>query len=372
MTDKPDKSLEEYLDGGSSVSRGYAELGRTGPPAALDRTILSAAREAVAREEDATVIRVRRWRKWSVSAALAATVVVAVPLVVRVVDLRIDEPPERYATADTRDAGAPAEVQPDAGLVDATQLPAGFAPPPESPAAVTAPDEFAKRLAAQEMRADEDARLRAESVGEAEPDAATTRPMRPASVKPEPNAAAEAQRLARRELSDAGELSDPAAPAAPALADADMATDLFEFTDKAAMNARVARVVADDTASEQAVSGAGARGDYLAPQRFLERISGLYPDDPLAAKRELGEFLLMYPDADLPEGFPLARADAVYPQRRIVQAADAWLRDIAGLAYEGRIDAARQQLARFFERYPDYELPGWFPLTPDDAAPIER
>ena len=80
----------------------------------------------------------------------------------------------------------------------------------------------------------------------------------------------------------------------------------------------------------------------------------------------------MYPDAELPDGFPLTREQAIYPDRALDPAAEEWLRRIAIMEELGSGDLARHELDRFLQRYPDYALPGWFPLSPNDVLPADR
>jgi hypothetical protein len=71
-----DKALDEYLEGGSAVSRRYRELGADPVPGDLDRLVLQRAHAAIARPS-----RSQAWRRWSVPVALAASIVLAVAIV---------------------------------------------------------------------------------------------------------------------------------------------------------------------------------------------------------------------------------------------------------------------------------------------------
>ena len=70
-----DKALDEYLAGGSAMSRRYRELGADAVPPELDRLVLQRARAEVARPS-----RAQAWRRWSIPVALAASVVLAVAI----------------------------------------------------------------------------------------------------------------------------------------------------------------------------------------------------------------------------------------------------------------------------------------------------
>jgi hypothetical protein len=99
------KALDEYLKGDSDVSRRYRELGRDEVPPELDRRVLAAARDAVAKEGTQ---RSRSWLRWSAPVALAASVVLIVTVV-------LERGPQDELVAVP--AQAPAEPQPR-GLVN--------------------------------------------------------------------------------------------------------------------------------------------------------------------------------------------------------------------------------------------------------------
>ena len=64
MTEKQDDDiLETYLEGDSSISRGYAALENVEPPKDLDRVVLAMA-ESAAREAKSARKRQWRWNRW--------------------------------------------------------------------------------------------------------------------------------------------------------------------------------------------------------------------------------------------------------------------------------------------------------------------
>jgi hypothetical protein len=74
------KALDEYLKGGSDISRTLRELGRDDvPPPDLDRRVLNEARAAVASGGGS---RSRSWLRWSAPLAVAASVVLVVTVVI--------------------------------------------------------------------------------------------------------------------------------------------------------------------------------------------------------------------------------------------------------------------------------------------------
>jgi hypothetical protein len=73
-----DKAFEEYLKRGSAVSQQYRSLHELEPPSHLDKEVLAQAERAV---HSQTLQKSRRWKKWSVPVALAASTLIAVSIV---------------------------------------------------------------------------------------------------------------------------------------------------------------------------------------------------------------------------------------------------------------------------------------------------
>lgn len=73
-----DKVLDEYLKRGSAVSQQYRALHEREPPAHLDANVLAQAERAL---QTQTLQKSRRWKKWSVPVALAASTLIAVSIV---------------------------------------------------------------------------------------------------------------------------------------------------------------------------------------------------------------------------------------------------------------------------------------------------
>jgi hypothetical protein len=97
--DLPDEQqLDEYLRGGSDVSRQYRQLHSADIPVDLDRRVLREAQEAV----KAQPAKSRKWMRWAGPLALAASTVLVVSIVI---ESGVHE--ETYLTAP---ASAPAEV----------------------------------------------------------------------------------------------------------------------------------------------------------------------------------------------------------------------------------------------------------------------
>lgn len=77
--DLPDEpQLDEYLRGGSAVSRQYRELASADVPAEIDRLVLRQAQEAV----KARPAKSRAWMRWTGPLALAASAVLVVSIVI--------------------------------------------------------------------------------------------------------------------------------------------------------------------------------------------------------------------------------------------------------------------------------------------------
>ena len=79
---KDDKALEEYLQGGSELSRRYQAGKQAEPPKELDAAILKAARSAVTKKTGL------RSRNWYVPLSLAAVVVIGVSVVFRMYEYK--------------------------------------------------------------------------------------------------------------------------------------------------------------------------------------------------------------------------------------------------------------------------------------------
>jgi hypothetical protein len=83
MSNRPDTPPEEYARGTMPVSRAYRALPDDGPPPGLDAAILAKARAAIG-ERPASELQQRRWRRIAVPVALAASVVMAIGVVLEV------------------------------------------------------------------------------------------------------------------------------------------------------------------------------------------------------------------------------------------------------------------------------------------------
>lgn len=290
----PDRELEEYLAGGSPLSRHYAALAREEPPADLDRRIREAAADSA---EDSLLLRIRRLRHWTVPAAVAATVLLAVGVVIRMpgeraLPAKLPAAAERGPVAgDARrreaapgtaagqrddDAGRPdrAAAAPPADEADRTGRGPGDAPAPGA-----GPGDRAEHSI--------------ERVRPRGPDRApTTYPAYEASVPP-----------AAREPPAAP--SPPQASSRPQPAMPDM--ELYDGLDEGPLEGL--------SSSHRALPPrAGLSAGDAAAARWLLAIAMLYDDgDHELAREELGRFFQLYPDYELPEGFPLTRADAEPP-----------------------------------------------------------
>jgi hypothetical protein len=96
-----DKNFEEYLEGKSSLSEKYAEIGAIDPPAELGAAILAEAGRAAKTHSHST-----GKRSWAVPLSVAATVMICFSLVLNV----LREAPVEIATDQEIDALIPAEV----------------------------------------------------------------------------------------------------------------------------------------------------------------------------------------------------------------------------------------------------------------------
>ncbi|MDQ2694585.1 MAG: hypothetical protein M3Z21_04255 [Pseudomonadota bacterium] len=128
MTDPRDRDLDDFLAGRSSLEELYRQTRDPVPPPELDRRIVAAAHRAAARPG-------AMWR-WTLPAALAAVLVLAVsltPLLIRERDLEPESapsaalkiPPPPPTTRQEADAARPAEES-------RARLPAAASPAPET------------------------------------------------------------------------------------------------------------------------------------------------------------------------------------------------------------------------------------------------
>jgi hypothetical protein len=184
VSDLPDKDLpdeqqlEEYLRGGSDVSRQYGQLRSADVPAELDRLVLRQAQEAV----KARPAKSRTWMRWTGPLALAASAVLVVSIVIESgvhqeakLAAPASEPayvpPAEVTTSASnaeRDKTAVADDASDASAVHVMPLesaspvydvlPAPFAA--EAPAPASAPAPAEKRLAETRLTAPPSAEAR--------------------------------------------------------------------------------------------------------------------------------------------------------------------------------------------------------------------
>lgn len=112
MSNRPDTPPDEYARGHTPVSRAYRALPDEGPPPELDDVILAKARAAVA-DRPVSELQQRRWRRFAVPVALAASVVMAIGVV-----LEVGEQP--LVTQSFEQRSAPVNSKSDAGNAPST------------------------------------------------------------------------------------------------------------------------------------------------------------------------------------------------------------------------------------------------------------
>ncbi|TJY65221.1 hypothetical protein E4T66_03095 [Sinimarinibacterium sp. CAU 1509] len=128
-----DDQLQQYLAGVSSLSRGYRDESREVTPPELDRAVLRMAQAAAPRR--------RRASRWQLPLALAATLLIGVPLAWNVTRQapRVHEesvamapaPPQQPLDAFERSGGATTSDDAGAALGAAAESPAKEMPPPQ-------------------------------------------------------------------------------------------------------------------------------------------------------------------------------------------------------------------------------------------------
>lgn len=127
MSNSPNTPSEEYARGHTSVSRAYRALPDEGPPPELDNAILAKARAAVS-DHPTSELQQRRWRKFAVPLALAASVVMTISVV-----LEVNK--QSLPTQSLEQESTPASQKPDASNPPSTVITVPLnnftSPPPE-------------------------------------------------------------------------------------------------------------------------------------------------------------------------------------------------------------------------------------------------
>lgn len=267
-----DEAFERYLEGGSAVSRAYAEARTELPPPELDaRILIEAQREA----------RRRRWlpqsltQRWMRPLALAATVVLAFSLVLTLlVEERLRVVGERAApVADMQSVGpvssAPVRARPEAAP-PAPQAPAALATAPPTPqGAAELEDSAARNEVISAERAEQLAAMRRQfEDGSPEMHLRESRYAEQRLQLIPPGATLRGAELDAAVETLRAYLAEPETPAAPAKAEADRAE------------------AADDGARrsvERAVSVYDA-GEREHAALLLAEFRQRYPDHPVIAR----------------------------------------------------------------------------------------
>lgn len=329
--DLPDEQqLDEYLRGGSAVSRQYRQLHNADVPVELDRLVLRQAQEAV----KARPVKSRPWLRWSGPLALAASMVLVVSIVIesgvhqneQVLSVPATAPaePMRESAEEAADARVMNEVARERGAADAEKKAAensasDMAGTSAVPAESSARAERAKpapiapfvieRPAAQPLERPEAQR----SVRPAAPSPATAPKAQqaPAALTMEaPAAVAEmpAPVLDRRAVSGTAPQSNAAATSARAQAPDESEHDLSE-------------VAVTSSSVRRQQHGAGPRNTITAPTASFHGTEEEQTDQPRS-----------YSDPEL------------------------WLRDIRELRKQKKHEEADREWRRFRYSFPNYSV----------------
>jgi hypothetical protein len=326
------KALDEYLKGGSDISRRYREIGSEDVvPPELDRRVLDEARAAVASGKGG---RSRPWLRWSAPLTLAASVVLVVTVVIesgvqndasfateqvaadkaRVVQQRqleeskLQEQVAQQPLPEPRLQFAP-EPAPDAIAPQAPSAPAPAAAPP-AVFANKAEAEHLNSVAPEEVRVNAKA-LRSDASEVVSPVTVVTEPV----DSPAPQIAAE-----QPAPSLAGSVATVSARKEAATAEADSADDLSSVSVTGTRTRRAGRTagprqtisgsaLSSETrpAADEDAAGADQRSD---PQKWLESIRELRRAGKVEeADRAWQEFHKAFPN------FPVADDDLARKQR---------------------------------------------------------
>lgn len=299
-----DRELERYLQGNDPLSRAYDSLRDEMPSPELDRKVLNEARAAVA--------RARRFPRWQSYAAIAATVVLAFAMVLRI---DLDEQLTMEAPAAARAPVTPSSnaVSTDVSStssISATLPSQEMAPEtaPITPAPIVQgtpvytvqPDDFgeSKRAESQSLQAEQDARRAKAEVGPTKEAAAVgggtgARLQQPVANMIEERPIPDTTAPAGIQASAPPELRNRIEPSAPAAAGR-----VQEMA--AAAGAEQERELNDDQGT---VTGSRISGGHmpalqpLAPEAWLKHIEQLRKDGKQEeADAEMRRFVLTYPD----------------------------------------------------------------------------
>jgi hypothetical protein len=307
--DRPDKDLpdeqqfEEYLRGGSDVSRQYRQLHSAEVPAELDRLVMRQAQDAV----KSRPAKSRTWMRWTGPLALAASAVLVVSIVI---ESGVQE--DTYLTVP---ASAPAEPPPKQEAAEQDQTTAGSVRDssvvhimPVSPAVPPA-------FEAPPISVEQPAAFRDQAVQPSEPAPAQFTSAEPLmKVEPPP------PDLARRNRAEAvaQTSSRTAAPApVPAPVHASVAPEVSMRQE-------------DVSVEEIAVTG----------MKRHERKQTAGPRNTIAA----------------PAANSASDADEQEQERREYSDPEQWLRDIRELRKENKHEAADREWRRFRYVYPNYKV----------------
>ncbi len=346
-----DKALDEYLSGRSQISQRYRALAddaREIVPPELDRRILAQARDAVAQAEavpadELTRLRTKRRRlmQWGVPAALAASAVLVISIVIRSGVQHevqaVQEPPLPTVAAPSASAAELAKRQSEATVQDdiVSMAPPQNAvtefPPPAAPPAVSAKEASSARRVAppppapaplQEAPQSEQRPASAErAAADASPAHVSSPYSPPAAPSQEPASVAKAapirQRIEQRAAAAAPPASSRQAPYEPAAAEARVESERENLPQAAAASApRQPPPAVAGNASNVPESGAVASPQlpgekpesadlHRDPQRWLEHIRELRKNGKSAeADNDWKEFRARYPD------YPVTETDA--------------------------------------------------------------
>jgi hypothetical protein len=326
------KALDEYLKGNSDIARRYRELGSEDVPPELDRRVLDEARAAVAGGGSG---RARSWLRWSAPLAVAASVLLAVTVVIEsgvqndasfatkqvAADKARVEQQQQAAEyklqeqlAQERQPERQREFAPEPPAVVAPQAPAALVPvaaPP--PALAKAESERANSAVPEEVTVQAKALLRAQSESPTPVTAVTSETV----DSPAPQVAAE-------QPSFAGSVATVPArkEAEPATAEADSSADDLSSVS-----------VTGNTRARRAGRTAGVRGTIGS--------------SPLAT-----------------ESRPVADEDAARADLR--SDPQKWLEEIRELRRAGKVEEADRAWEQFHKAFPN------FPVADDDLARKQR
>lgn len=355
-----DKTLDDYLSGGSQISRRYRELDDVAVPSQLDQQVLTRARDAVAdRQPESTdeLERLRQRRKrlmqWSVPAGLAASAVLVIAIVmqsgVQHEVLSVPQTPasapaaveERSERSADKEEGLMAPIQPDTNEMFSVRP----APPPAPVSQISPADTAA-----------DDARRRTETE-KAETNASRLRQQPPESSIGVTSSAHDQAKQSASPPSIKVPPPKPMAENAPSGATSHPPQEVQQSTSARAISSSA---IEQKTATQQAAQSrdSGLQGSAAESRRAASQADYDLSEVAVTGSRAYRPVAGSGPRDTVPRRASAESPDPAVSEPQVPEEPDKWLERIRQLRKDGRTQDADGEWKRFREAYPDYDVAG--------------